>query len=135
MRWSVLLVCAVLLAGCSAGENPLPQPPAGAPRAAAKPPTVRHAHCAAGAVDCTAVTGRVLYVEAVDADGDGDAHYVLAGGNVTAPGVSVIDVRRDLRPRRLPRVGELVSAAGPVQTGSHGQHQIEAVTVNHQRPR
>ena len=81
------------------------------------------------------MTGRVVYVEAVDPDGDGDAHYVLAGGEVTAPGLSVIDVGRDLRPRRLPRPGELVSAAGPVYTGSHGQKQIEAVELHHQRPR
>ena len=53
---------------------------------------MKHAHCAAAADDCAAVTGRVLYVEAVDPDGDGDAHYVLAGGDVTAPGLSVIDV-------------------------------------------
>jgi len=94
---------------------------------------VRHAHCPDGADNCAAVTGRVLYVEAVDPDGDGDAHYVLAGGRITAPGLSAIDVSRDLRPRRLPRIGELVSAAGPVFTGSHGQRQIEAVEVFHQR--
>jgi hypothetical protein len=45
----------------------------------------------------------------------------------------VIDVRRDLRPRRLPRFGELVSAAGPVFDGSYGQRQIEATVVHHQR--
>ena len=39
---------------------------------------------AAGGGGCAAVTGRVLYVEAVDPDGDGDAHYVVAGGDVTA---------------------------------------------------
>ena len=94
---------------------------------------MRRAHCAAGAANCAAVTGRVLYVEAVDPDGDGDAHYVLAGGSVTAPGVSVIDVERERRPRRLPRSGELVSAAGPVFTGSHGQRQIEATELHYQR--
>jgi hypothetical protein len=76
----------------------------------------------------------VTFVEAVDPDGDGDAHYVLAGGNVTAPGVTIVDVGRRLRPRRLPRRGELVSAAGPVYTGSFGQRQIEAVEVHHQQP-
>lgn len=93
---------------------------------------MHRASCAADAVNCAAVTGRVLYVEAIDPDGDGDAHYVLAGGHVTAPGLSVIDVERALRPRRLPRSGELVSAAGPVFTGSHGQRQIEAVELHHQ---
>jgi hypothetical protein len=53
---------------------------------------------------------------------------------VTAPGVTIVDVGRRLRPRRLPRRGELVSAAGPVYTGSFGQRQIEAVEVHHQQP-
>jgi hypothetical protein len=139
MRWSATLVSALLLAGCGGGgDSPdaRTQPPVATetPKTA-KAPTVRRAHCDPDAVDCAEVTGRVLYVEAVDPDGDGDAHYVLAGGNVTLPGVSVVDVAPDLRPRRLPRTGELVSAAGPVFTGSHGQRQIEAVTVNHQRRR
>jgi hypothetical protein len=143
MRWSALLVSAALLGGCGSGD-PAPETPTATPDASAETPTVtpggsakratvRPAHCAADAGNCAAVTGRVIYVEAVDPDGDGDAHYVLAGGSVTAPGVSVIDVRRGLRPRRLPHRGELVSAAGPVYTGSHGQHQIEAVVLNHQQ--
>jgi hypothetical protein len=139
MRWSAMLVCALLLAGCggSGDAPPAPTPPPAAaetPRPS-KPARVRRARCDRGAVGCAEVTGRVLYVEAVDPDGDGDAHYVLAGGDVTMPGVSVVDVRRDLRPSRLPRTGELVSAAGPVFTGSYGQKQIEAVTVNYQRRR
>jgi hypothetical protein len=73
----------------------------------------------------------VTYVEAVDRDGDGDAHLVLISRQgVTAPGISVIDVRRELRPRPLPRIGDRVSAAGPVYHGSYGQRQIEAVDVH-----
>jgi hypothetical protein len=138
LRWSSLLVSAALLGGCGSGSGD-DRPgvsagtPTATPRAAAKHATVRRAHCGAGAGNCAAVTGRVLYVEAVDPDGDGDAHYVLAGGNVTARGLSVIDVGRELRPRRLPRLGELVSAAGPVFTGSYGQRQIEATELHHQR--
>ena len=135
----------LLLAGCGGGGDDPPAPrtaatptPTARATATATPQpqpraTVRHAHCPADAENCAAVTGRVIYVEAVDPDGDGDAHYVLAGGQVTTPGLSVIDVGRDLRPRRLPRPGELVSAAGPVFTGSHGQSQIEAVELHHQR--
>jgi hypothetical protein len=48
---------------------------------------------------------------------------------VTLPGISVVDVRRELRPHPLPGIGDYLSAAGPVQTGSYGQRQIEAVTV------
>ena len=136
----LLPVVVLLLAGCG-GSDPAPEP--ARPAATATPaettheraPTVRHAHCDAGLANCAVATGRVLYVEQVDADGDGDAHYVLAGGRVTAPGISVIDVEKDLRPRRLPKPGELVSAAGPVYTGSYGQRQIEATELHHQRPR
>jgi len=71
-----------------------------------------------------------VFVERVDPDGDGDAHFVLAGADsVTTPGVTVVDVRRDLRPRPLPGPGDRLSAAGPVFTGSYGQRQIEAVEV------
>jgi hypothetical protein len=96
---------------------------------------MRRARCPAGLAGCRVATGRVIYVEAVDPDGDGDAHYVLAGGNITGPGLSVIDVPRDLRPRRLPRPGDAVSAAGPVFTGSYGQRQIQAVVVHQRRAR
>jgi hypothetical protein len=48
---------------------------------------------------------------------------------VTAPGISVIDVRRELRPDPLPGPGDRLSAAGRVQVGSYGQRQIEAVAV------
>ncbi len=142
LRATVVIAALVLAAGCGGGEDASapaeptrPSATREAPPEAPEPATVRRARCDPGAANCAAVTGRVVYVEAVDSDGDGDAHYVLAGGDVTAPGVTVIDVGRDLRPRRLPRRGELVSAAGPVFTGSYGQRQIEAVEVHHQRPR
>jgi hypothetical protein len=110
--------------------TPTPTP---TPRAARAERPVRGAHCPADLSGCRVATGRVIYVEAVDPDGDGDAHYVLAGGDITAPGLSVIDVERALRPRRLPRVGDQVSAAGPVYTGSFGQRQIQAVVVHQRR--
>ena len=139
-RTAVALLAAALLAGCGSSSDPPPraQPertPTGTATATptAQPASVERAHCAPDAGNCAAVTGRVVYVEAVDPDGDGDAHYILAGGDVTAPGISIIDVGVDLRPARLPRLGDLVSAAGPVYPGSHGQKQIEAVEVHHQR--
>jgi hypothetical protein len=73
----------------------------------------------------------VLYVERVDPDGDGDAHFVLASRqSITAPGISVIDVKRSLRPSPLPGRGDRMSAAGPVYQGSYGQRQIEAIELN-----
>jgi hypothetical protein len=147
---AALAATMLMAAGCGASAEAPPGQAAEKPSAAAEAPAsksgasaesprerprVRHAHCGPGAGNCAAVTGRVIYVEAVDPDGDGDAHYVLAGGHVTAPGLSVIDIERTLRPRRLPHAGDLVSAAGPVSTGSYGQSQIEAVELHYQRRR
>ncbi len=79
---------------------------------------------------CRTASGRILYVERVDPDGDGDAHFVLAGDDgITGPGISVIDVKRSLRPSPLPGRGDRLSAAGPVRVGSYGQKQIEAIAV------
>jgi len=97
-------------------------------------PPFEKARCPADAANCASATGRILYVERVDPDGDGDAHFVIAGkDNVTGLGTSVIDVRRDLRPDPLPRAGDTLTAAGPVYRGSYGQRQIEARVVRVRR--
>jgi hypothetical protein len=94
---------------------------------ACEPDPVR---CPADATNCASATGEIVYVEAVDPDGDGDAHFVLAGSeSITAPGITVIDVAKHLRPSPLPGVGETLSAGGPVYRGSYGQRQIEATKV------
>ena len=138
-------VALMALAGCGGDdETPEPQrtvatttertaPPATTRTPKPKPAPLEPARCPAGTANCASATGRVIYVEAVDPDGDGDAHFVLAGGNVTGPGLSVIDVRRDLRPDPLPRSGDTVTAAGPVYRGSYGQRQIEALQVRVRR--
>lgn len=85
----------------------------------------------AGPANCRAASGRIVYVEAVDPDGDGDAHFVLAGrDSITAPGISVIDVKKELRPDPLPGLGDEISAAGSVFAGSYGQRQIEATELS-----
>ena len=108
------LICLVVIAGCAPAS----------------------AQDIAGIEDCTKTqgldkrTGEIVYVEAVDPDGDGDAHFVLLSREgVTAPGISVIDVGQELRPHPLPEVGDRLSAAGPVFRGSYGQRQIEAIEV------
>lgn len=87
--------------------------------------SLRPARCEAGEAGCVAVTGRVIALESVDPDGDGDLHVIAAGGSVTGPGVTVFDVPRALRPAQDPRIGQRVTGAGPVFTGSHGQRQIQ----------
>jgi len=67
-----------------------------------------------------------VFVQRVDPDGDGDLHVVVTGGSISAPGVTSIDVAADLRPRRDPQVGDVVTAAGQVQPGSARQPQVHA---------
>ena len=107
-------------------ENTRPAPaPAPVPR-----PKLRPVRCPADVGGCRVATGRIIYVERVDPDGDGDAHFVLASrAAITAPGISVIDVRIGLRPKPVPGVGDRLSAAGPVQIGSYGQRQIHALRL------
>jgi hypothetical protein len=90
--------------------------------------------CPRDAANCSAARGTIIYVEAVDPDGDGDAHFVLTSDqSITFPGVSVIDVKKSLRPHPLPGVGDRIAAAGPVYRGSHGQRQIEATVLRVRR--
>ena len=139
-----LLLPAVLLAGCGAAASPTAStpstasPPPTAPpstasasttRAPVPPAPLEPARCpAAASAACTAHTGRVLAIESVDADGDGDLHVIASGGSITAPGITVFDVSRRLRPARDPRPGDRVTGAGPVYRGSFRQRQIEVTT-------
>jgi hypothetical protein len=129
------LVCLVAAAGCSSDEqrgereaSPPHDPPSPAPLA--------RASCSPDASNCRTASGRIVYVERVDPDGDGDAHFVLASReSITGPGISVIDVKRSLRPSPLPGRGDRLSAAGPVYRGSYGQRQIEATELHVARAR
>jgi hypothetical protein len=123
-------VSLLLVAGCTSDdEDPAARDPGEQRRASPSPP-LEPATCPPGGGNCRAASGRVLYVERVDPDGDGDAHFVLVSRqSITAPGISVIDVRRSLRPSPLPGPGDRISAAGPVRRGSYGQRQIEAVKL------
>jgi hypothetical protein len=120
----------LLLGGCGSDDPVAPkrQPPR---PVAAKALHVQPARCPPDAANCRAAKGRILYVEAKDPDGDGDAHFVLASAqSISAPGITAIDVERAMRPHPLPRVGDLVSAAGPVYSGSFGQRQIQATVLH-----
>jgi hypothetical protein len=97
------------------------------------PSALPRARCPIGVAGCRSVRGRVVYVERVDPDGDGDLHVVVAAGGVTLAGLTSVDVARELRPKRDPRVGDRVSAAGPVQRGSYGQKQIHALQFHARR--
>jgi hypothetical protein len=128
---ALVTATALLVAGCSGdSESAELREQRRVPGAARPERPEPRARCPAGLAGCRTASGRIVHVERVDPDGDGDAHFVLASREaVTAPGISVIDVRRDLRPHPLPGPGDRLSAAGRVQVGSYGQRQIEAVAV------
>jgi hypothetical protein len=124
-----LSIAAAAAAGCGGGADE--DEAARADRAPQPAEPLREARCPAGMANCRTASGRILYVERVDPDGDGDAHFVLASRQaITGPGLSVVDVKRSLRPRPLPGPGDRLSAAGPVYTGSYGQRQIEAIELH-----
>ena len=134
---AVLAVGGVVLLGRGAADAPLGaerEPPRGerreAPRGEQRERSrrpFRPARCPADGARCRSVTGRIVLVESIDPDGDGDLHVVIAAGGISLPGLTAVDVRRGLRPRLDPRIGERATAAGPVQTGSYGQSQIHAL--------
>ena len=118
----------ILLAAVLTALTVAPASGAQAPRTAPAA-TLKRATCPSDLRGCRSAIGRVVLVESVDPDGDGDLHVVVVGrDSVTAPGFTAVYVRRGLRPRRDPKVGQLVTAAGQVQRGSYGQRQIHAVS-------
>jgi hypothetical protein len=133
------LLVLVLASGCGTGSegtgSTAPRPgiersvPQGKERQAAE--EVAPSRCPAGSPSCRSVSGRIVFVERVDPDGDGDAHFVIVDPQgITLPGLTAIDVRKGLRPDPLPGLGDLISAAGPVQTGTYGQNQIHALELH-----
>jgi hypothetical protein len=138
MALAALIAAALAtLSGCGDGDT-ASSGPAHEPeqpvieRTGAEPEeTVAPSRCPARLADCRVTEGRVTFVERVDPDGDGDAHFVVADRQgITLPGLTAIDVRRGLRPHPLPDIGDLISAAGPVQTGTYGQSQIHAIELH-----
>lgn len=123
-----------ILVGCGSDaqtSSPRQASNSDGPRGLAGEETVEPSRCPAGHPACRTTEGRIVYVERVDPDGDGDAHFVIADPQgITLPGLTAIDVRKGLRPHPLPGPGDLISAAGPVQTGSYGQDQIHALELH-----
>ena len=129
------IVLLLSLAGCDNRIATEPPPAKPSHRTHAKPrPWPKRPRCPRDSSNCASARGTIVYVEAVDPDGDGDAHFVLTSDeSITLPGITVIDVEKSMRPHPLPGVGDRVAAAGPVYRGSHGQKQIQATVLRVQR--
>jgi hypothetical protein len=141
MRIGGVLVAVVLgaavAAGCG-GDGARPAHPADVEetrreraerrqRQARRPPAPT---CPPQAANCRAAAGRVIGLESVDPDGDGDLHLILASRtSITLPGITVLDINKDLRPAVDPRIGDWAAGAGPVYSGSYGQSQIQVERV------
>lgn len=125
-----VLITAVLCGGCRDETEQAPTAAGGTSKSQIFE-AIAPSHCPPGHPACRETVGRIVYVERVDPDGDGDAHFVIRDPQgITLPGYTAIDVRKGLRPQPLPGPGDLISAAGPVQTGSYGQHQIHALELH-----
>lgn len=127
-------VGAVLIGSCSEGgadrTEQTERPPIQRQEEVTRTRLPKRLTCPADLGNCVSVRGRTLYVEEVDPDGDGDAHFALASEEgITLPGITVVDVRSDLRPDPLPGPGDYLSAVGPVYPGSYGQKQVEATAI------
>jgi hypothetical protein len=142
----LLLVAAVAVAAFvlwPRGDDAADRPPRGGQQRAERTPEpqpsrrerpLRRPKCRDDVPECASTSGRIVYVERVDPDGDGDLHVVVTDSRgVTLRGLTSVDVSKDLRPRRDPRVGDRASAMGPVQTGSVGQSQIHALEFHVRR--
>lgn len=141
LRTAAAVAALVALGGCGGGGGDDPAGSGAAvetsgargepPRPQADTGPLPPSRCPGGMPTCRTAEGRIVFVERVDPDGDGDAHFVIADPQgISLPGITAIDVRRGLRPDPLPGIGERISAAGPVQTGSYGQSQIHAIELH-----
>jgi hypothetical protein len=136
--WVAVMLLATAVSGCSQvaetdpdSEASVVERPVAHSRPKPPPEKVTPSHCPPNLPSCRSTEGRIAYVERVDPDGDGDAHFVVVDPqSITLPELTAIDVRKGLRPNPLPGIGDLISAAGPVQTGSYGQSQIHALELH-----
>ena len=75
---SIALAAAIAatVAGCGGGDSGTAAPTGEHPPAVHRERVAASA-CPAGLPDCRTTRGRIVYVEALDPDGDGDAHFVI----------------------------------------------------------
>ena len=86
-RGALALLALALVTGCSSSGSEEPTPSARAEKSRPARDRLQPARCPAELGNCATASGRILYVERVDPDGDGDAHFVLVSrAAITGPG-------------------------------------------------
>lgn len=125
----LLLACAVLAIVCAGGGyRSIPRDALITPeRHAAGPPWTRP--CWASVFDsdqrsCVRVTGRVVWLQKHDPDGDGDRHLVV----VARLRPHIVKLNRAFPVRHLPGLGAHVAVTGWIEVGAHGREEIRALT-------
>lgn len=72
---------------------------------------------------CARVSGRVIWVQKEDPDGDGDRHVIL----MARLHPRIVKFTKDFPLRRLPGIGDRVTSTGWVQTGGSGHQEIDTI--------
>jgi hypothetical protein len=74
---------------------------------------------------CQVVDGRIVYLQRVDPDGDGDLHVLLLSRqSVTGPWLTMLKVPAPLRTGMDPGIGRWVRALGQRFRAEHGENSI-----------
>lgn len=75
---------------------------------------------------CEHVSGRVVWIQKQDPDGDGDRHVLIAGHYR----LRIVKLAASMPIPRLPRVGTRVDAVGWLMRGGSGHEEINAQRVS-----
>lgn len=73
---------------------------------------------------CVRVTGRVVWIQKHDPDGDGDRHLVV----VSRLRPHIVKLNRAFPLPHLPGLGANVAVTGWIEVGAHGRDEIRALT-------
>jgi hypothetical protein len=77
----------------------------------------------AGNFACSRVSGRVIWVQKHDPDGDGDRHLIV----MARLHPRIVKLAKTFRVEPLPGIGDHVDAVGWVQVGASGHAEIDTI--------
>jgi len=71
---------------------------------------------------CAHTSGRVVWVQRKDGDGDGDRHFII----VSHLDGRIVKAQRQVHLAPVPKIGTRIDAVGWLMTGAHGHDEIDA---------